>query len=667
MAFRRVAGISPGRPVRSGEPGEEATAVGSIPVLTVLIMATAVAVPHGVDAAQASTPVGRHHGGHAPADKASYGPRGVNPFTSFGADPATLDHVGWRAELARRLAPPDARVRSAAGTATSYQEREPADVRGANDAVGAAEPLARVGTRPGQHQRATITGRLASEAPTVVAVAPPPEDNGALGLAGDTAISGQRRAIMTTAEIGDGPHGSAGSGTGDFDFYALSAGAGDVVTVDVDTPSGALDSFVALYGSDGALLSTNDDASNDDTDSFLTSQVASAGRYTVMVGSWAQPTSLPRDPTDPASGPGVSTQGPYDLRITAAQGDRDAFAVRLQAGDVLGGTVRGSAFSVQVYDPAGELVVGSSTELGAIYPDASPLPRGGNVTADHVAERPGSYTVVVATGSGDYEAELGTFRPSMEDEPVGTVQTVLLDVDGATVDAEDFEVPNTPGERTLSPLSTFLTRWGLTVEDEPAVVEVIRRIAQGRLNQAVADGGNPRAAVRVVTTRDGADPWGRSDVSRVVISGSTAEFGFSTIGISASIDPGNFEHADTALLLLDLISAPAGPANSLNTYLGPQSDRVEFVGRVLGRLSAHEAGHFLGSWHTSRLDELANVVDQGGGSFPRYFGVGPDNVGGTADDELPVFGPGPFSPTEGFSGIEDTAVRTAWGLAGGRR
>ena len=54
-------------------------------------------------------------------------------------------------------------------------------------------------------------------------------------------------------------------------------------------------------------------------------------------------------------------------------------------------------------------------------------------------------------------------------------------------------------------------------------------------------------------------------------------------------------------------------------------------------------------------------MDQGGNSA-LLFGVGPDGVGGTADDVDVDFGEDVFNPNEGFTGIEDTAARTAWGL-----
>ncbi|MCE7002793.1 hypothetical protein LWC34_08110 [Kibdelosporangium philippinense] len=48
------------------------------------------------------------------------------------------------------------------------------------------------------------------------------------------------------------------------------------------------------------------------------------------------------------------------------------------------------------------------------------------------------------------------------------------------------------------------------------------------------------------------------------------------------------------------------------------------------------------------------------------FGVGPDKIGGTADDVDVDFVEDVLNPNEGFSGFEDTLNRSGWGLSRGR-
>ncbi len=73
---------------------------------------------------------------------------------------------------------------------------------------------------------------------------------------------------------------------------------------------------------------------------------------------------------------------------------------------------------------------------------------------------------------------------------------------------------------------------------------------------------------------------------------------------------------------------------------------------------SHEAGHFFGNWHVDQFNDTLNLMDQGG-NFPLLYGVGPDGIGGTADDPDVDFGEDEFNPSEGFTGIEDTLGRLA--------
>ena len=144
----------------------------------------------------------------------------------------------------------------------------------------------------------------------------------------------------------------------------------------------------------------------------------------------------------------------------------------------------------------------------------------------------------------------------------------------------------------------------------------------------------------------------------VIVGGTIAESGIETIGIAQSIDPGNFETEETALILLDLVSGPRSDDASFNFYLRPQSDRVKFVGTALGNIVSHEAGHFFGDWHVDQFNDQANLMDQGG-NFRLLFAVGPDGIGGTADDPHVDFGEDVLNPGEGFVGFEDTLSRVA--------
>jgi hypothetical protein len=212
-------------------------------------------------------------------------------------------------------------------------------------------------------------------------------------------------------------------------------------------------------------------------------------------------------------------------------------------------------------------------------------------------------------------------------------------------------------------LSAFLARWGLTRAQEDQLVDaVVAGVTENIKQDLIESGLNTRFRLKVLNSSDHADPWGQDNVSRVVVGGTIEESGVSAIGIAQSIDPGNFDTEETALVLLDVLSEPAGPGSSLNTYLTPASDRVAFVAQALSNVTAHEAGHFFGDFHTDNASDRINLMDSGGANFQNLFGVGPDGVGGTADDLDVDFGDDVFARAEGFVGTEDTLGRIVFGL-----
>jgi hypothetical protein len=584
-------------------------------------------------------------------------PAGSNPLLSLVPDPSAIDHAGWRAygraqakERNKAIAAARQRLGIAAVDPILVDEQEPDAIRGGNDWPSNAQLIPQFGSAAGKRPAARILGTLAAPAAPST-LAPVPEDNGSIPLAGETGLT-SGEAVVTTGTIGDGPHGRAGDGTGDFDFYAVrDAIAGRRIIVDTDTPDSNLDTMVMVWDAAGTLLAVNDDA--DGLDSFLTVTVPTAGDYFVTVTGYP---AVPEDPFDSGSGSGAGSEGTYTATIGLDNIDFDVYAVDLRAGDVLSGSVTGAAGTLQVLDPAGRLVFGSSQDASFIFPIESPLAGGGNAVVDHVAATTGRHYFAVTRGTGNYDAKLEVYRPGPQRN--AATQTIFLDFDGARVNTAPF---GGPGVSQLSPLSAFLGRWGLTAAQENALINRIIAVTTENLRNDLA---GQDIAVNILNSRDHADPFGRPNVSRVIIGGTIAESGVDTIGIAQSIDPGNFELEETALLLLDVLSgAPSqfGEA-TLNTFLTPQSNRVRFVGQAIGNIAAHEAGHYLGNWHVDQFNTVPNIMDAGG-NFPVLFGVGPDGIGGTADDIDVDLGEDMLNRSEGFSGIENTRARTRWALA----
>lgn len=580
-----------------------------------------------------------------------------DPFLSLLPDPASVDMYSWKATAAARSAAREAQLQqSGTGwrpdrTPLVVDEAEPDTAFGVNDTPATAQHIPAFGSGRRERPAADIRGTLASlPAPTQFTA--PAEDNGSIPLAGDAALRAGR-VTGTTGTIGDGPHGSAGSGRGDSDFYAVNAAAGQRIVVDAAAGGSGLDTVVVLWDAAGAIVALNDDRAPGNLDSLLSVRVPADGVYYVSVSGFY---SLPSDPFDSGSGTGAESEGGYSVTFALEATDVDYYAVRLRPGDVLSGSVSGSAARLAVYAPARggvQEVFGSTQDASYIYPPVSPLTGGGNAVVDHVADVRGLHYVAVEGGFGDYAVTLEVYRPGPEVRH--TRQTIFLDFDGARVNTGIW---GGPGVRRLSPFAGFVTAWGIPAWREDALIDRIVATTTENLRRDFARTG---VKVRVLNSRDHADRFGRPGVTRVIVGGTIAESGIPTIGIAQSIDPGNYDLAETALVLLDVLSASPDEEASLNAYLQPRSDRVRFVGTAIGNVVSHEVGHMVGNWHVDQFDGIANLMDQGG-SFPVLFGVGPDGVGGTADDPDVDFGKNRLNPFEGFTGTENTRERTRWGL-----
>jgi hypothetical protein len=123
-------------------------------------------------------------------------------------------------------------------------------------------------------------------------------------------------------------------------------------------------------------------------------------------------------------------------------------------------------------------------------------------------------------------------------------------------------------------------------------------------------------------------------------------------------------------MLLDILSEPNPPnGNPLflnNIQIAPGATKIDLIGVAVGNIVAHEAGHFLSSFHTYQFNAANQIMDQGGNAAGT-FGLGPDLIFGSADDEDVDFGVDVYVLNEGLTGVEDTLNATAFGLSTGRR
>ncbi len=596
---------------------------------------------------------------------------GPNPFLSKVIDLTKVDFYSWRmavasqavaAQKARNAARGDFRVSDL--QPVFIDELEPDSLSGLNDTLATKELVKGFGTDA--NPKARIFGALAplsdvyTEFPSFAEFdGVDGADDGAIPFANETGVATSFGAIQTSGTIGDGFHGSVASGTGDFDFYSVELLAGQSITADTDITE-TLDSVLVIYNSAGEVVAVNDD-DGVTTASKLTYTPTEAGTFFIMVSGFGEGTILPGDPFDPASGLGVGSEGAYELLITTAKPDIDVYAVDLRAGDVLGATLQGAGNQLQVFDPSGTEVIGSSQDLSALYPVASPLPGGGNAVVAYTASVEAQHFIVIrGNAEGGYEANFEVYRAGLENEPRGSVQTILLDFDGARVQTSVFDGP---GQRDFTGLAGFLGGWGLSSDDENLLIDAIVKVVKENLHDDLKRRGlNEAFGVKIFDSRNPYIEFGSDQVSRVVIGGTIQESGIETLAAASSIDPGNFGYEDDAFVLLDLLSAPAPDPYSINTFFAANTeDRIKFIAIGLGNLVAHEIGHYLGNYHTDEANATLDLMDQGG-NLANILGVGDDLLFGTDDDIDIDFGRDDFSPFEGLTGMEDTLNNSAFGL-----
>jgi hypothetical protein len=245
------------------------------------------------------------------------------------------------------------------------------------------------------------------------------------------------------------------------------------------------------------------------------------------------------------------------------------------------------------------------------------------------------------------------------------VQTVFVDFDGARVNTGIW---GGPGVRELSPFGTFVARWGLTRAQEATLINRITATVRENIQRDLIEKGlNDDLAVRVINSKDNRDIFGQENVSRVIVGGTIEQSGIPTIGVAQYIDPGNYGHEDSALVLLDVLSGPSDDEASLNHYIKPSTDRVAFVSHAVANVISHEIGHNIGNYHTDNASDIHNLMDSGGANFGiNLYGVGPDGTGGTADDEDIDFRQDDiYDPFEGFTGQENTLNLSAWAFVRG--
>ena len=365
--------------------------------------------------------------------------------------------------------------------------------------------------------------------------------------------------------------------------------------------------------------------------------------------------------------------------------DEDFFAVDLRAGDIVDAAVTAGfgGWDLSLLDASGNEVIGSRVNATSLYfPPTSPLV---NTTASAAVAltitTSGRYYFRVADGNSAYSLRLRAMRNTIEAEPIGTKQVLYLDFNGATFNPAVFGGPAI--SRRIPSLIETLEPYGFTLSQENELIDkIVAKVKEDYIGSLPAAGGNGYFAqdgrpgsfdIDIRNSRDHADPWGLPNVSRVIVGGSVFNLLINTIGIAQSVDVGNFDRRETAIVLPDALFFNGAPAAFLVQNdprfipMSPSSSLVDMLSTSLATVISHEAGHFLGGIHQSPTNLTRTIMDSGSGPFSQtLYSVGLDGIFGTPDDFDIDFGRDRYSPFEFFTGTVNHAGTMAFNLATGK-
>ena len=361
--------------------------------------------------------------------------------------------------------------------------------------------------------------------------------------------------------------------------------------------------------------------------------------------------------------------------------DLDTYAFDLRAGDILDIAVLGAGGSFTVLFEDGQFWFGIDDSQAALangYTGGSPLQVTGNATYAQVVPEDGRYflTIPPISTAGQYTVGLRAYRPVVESLPIGTQQIIFLDFDGAivpqTVLDDGTGVPQTNIFRIPS-LQDSLPLLGLDdvtpdgVDDliDQTIEEVERQFdflgIAGNAGDYDRTGVPGDFGITILNSRDHVDPGPNALVTRVLIGGTIANIGLpaGVLGVSTTLDVGNFSMDDVVFVALDAITAVAQ-----STPIANSSSVVDASADVMAFIITHEIGHSLGMRHTEDGNNVDSIAD------PIIFSpVGNDGIFGTLDDLEANFVDDQFRALEGIFGtyfvVDGLANTLVTGTSGG--
>ena len=209
----------------------------------------------------------------------------------------------------------------------------------------------------------------------------------------------------------------------------------------------------------------------------------------------------------------------------------------------------------------------------------------------------------------------------------------------------------------LSSLGSILNAHQLgAVESD--VVDVALAAVHENLKEDLQNAHGTGFQLDILNSRDHADPWGDPNVSRVIIGGTREEAGVDAVGFAESVDVGNFNLAETAIVLLDILVSAWHDLSPRRVPVAAGYSESEVIGRAIGTVASHEAGHLFATFHTGQPGLEADLMRAGWDPY-LLMGMGPDGVLGTADDQDVDFVESRYYSRGPFTGLQDapSAIR----------